>query len=433
MQAGSRRTPEDALLALVHKHAAELLRFARRHSLCDDDAQDAYQRGLEMLVRRMDHDPPREPLKWLRTILKHEARALRTQRRELVGRAAADLDEHEARHLEDPAERVVAFERLRHTAEAAQRLKQAELRALLQRAEGLTYKEIAARNGWTYTKVNRAITEGRRALRGRLGAIESGRECRRWLPLLSRLADGEASADERARLRPHLRACPGCRATLRELHDAPQTLAALVPPALALGAAAARPGAAAVRHAEDLLQALLARTAVGIARVQSALDALPGAKLAAVAASGAALAGGGIAISQTALAPARPAPRHAATEAAAGALPARAVLGALAPYAALRAPQHGAAGEFAATSGEFAPAPPAREFGASRPAAGGRSAPEFATAADAPAAGASAGAQRARRPGGRARVASAAAAPLSSQPRAPESAPPAAPAEFAGP
>jgi DNA-directed RNA polymerase specialized sigma24 family protein len=35
----------------------------------------------------------------------------------------------------------------------------------LQQAAGFSYDEIAARHGWTFTKVNRCVTEGREALR----------------------------------------------------------------------------------------------------------------------------------------------------------------------------------------------------------------------------------------------------------------------------
>jgi RNA polymerase sigma factor (sigma-70 family) len=293
-------TPEDAVLRLVRDHTAELLHFASRFCWCADDAQDAYQRAVEILVRRMRTDPPGDPLNWLRTVLKNECVTLRTKRAEIVGRNEADLDGEEARNLEDPAERAIGFERLRHTAEALQRLKPQELTALLMRAEGHSYKEIAASNDWTYTKTNRSITEGRRALLIRLGAIESGAECDRWFPLLSLLADGEATTEQLAELRPHLRACPGCRATLRDLHDAPRRLAALVPPALVpLGTASGT----VVDHAETVVHALVARTTLAVARVQSALDALSGTKLAAVAASSAAIAGGGVAIEQVATPP----------------------------------------------------------------------------------------------------------------------------------
>ena len=49
---------EDEVLALVREHAAALLRIARRYSICADDAQDAYQRALEKLVRRLRGQRP---------------------------------------------------------------------------------------------------------------------------------------------------------------------------------------------------------------------------------------------------------------------------------------------------------------------------------------------------------------------------------------
>ncbi len=286
---------EEAALRLVQDHAAELLRFARRFSHCADDAHDAYQRTIEILVRRIRSDPPAQLLSWVRTVLRHEALALRTEREQLVGRVEIDLDRHEDRLSDDPAERVVGQERLRHTAEALGRLKPQELTALVLRAEGLSYREICARTSWSYTRVNRTVTEGRRALIERLGAIETGAECDRWLPLLSALADGEASASELAELRPHLRACSACRATLRDCHAMPARVAALVPPALVVA-----PHASLVDHAGVALHALAERATLLAARVQGAFEALPGTKLAAVVASTAALAGGGVALEQAA-------------------------------------------------------------------------------------------------------------------------------------
>lgn len=288
---------EDATLRLVQEHAAELLRFARRFSHCPDDAHDAYQRTVEILVRRMRVDPPTQPLSWMRTVLRHEALAVRTEREQLVGRIEVDLDRHEDRAVADPAEQAVGHERLRHTAEALQRLKPQEVTALVLRAEGLSYREICTRTGWTYTRTNRSVTEGRRALLDRLGAIESGAECARWLPLLSALADGEANASQVAELRPHLRSCHGCRAMLRDIHAVPQQVALLVPPAVvdaALhGSSGPVPG-----HVEVMLHAIVERATLLAARAHGALEALPGAKFAAVAASTAAIAGGGVALEQ---------------------------------------------------------------------------------------------------------------------------------------
>ncbi|HKG02949.1 MAG TPA: sigma-70 family RNA polymerase sigma factor [Conexibacter sp.] len=299
MRSNRRRedSAEDATLQLVQEHAAELLRFARRFSHCPDDAHDAYQRAVEILVRRMRVDPPAQPLSWMRTVLRHEALAVRGERDQLVGRLEIDLDRHEDRAVTDPAEHVVGHERLRHTAEALRRLKPQEVTALVLRAEGLSYREICIRTGWSYTRANRAITEGRRALLERLGAIESGAECTRWLPLLSALADGEATAHDLAELRPHLRSCPGCRATLRDAHAVPEQVAMLVPPAV-IDAAIHGPSGSLPGHVEVALHAAVERATMLAARVHGAFEALPGVKLAAVAASTAAIAGGGVALEQ---------------------------------------------------------------------------------------------------------------------------------------
>jgi DNA-directed RNA polymerase specialized sigma24 family protein len=44
-------------------------------------------------------------------------------------------------------------------------LKADQRTALVLQAAGYSYREIGERRGWTYTKVNRCVTEGRRALR----------------------------------------------------------------------------------------------------------------------------------------------------------------------------------------------------------------------------------------------------------------------------
>jgi predicted anti-sigma-YlaC factor YlaD len=72
--------------------------------------------------------------------------------------------------------------------------------------------------------VNRMLTEGRRAFLMRVSGIERGAECARYEPLLSALADGEASAEDLARLRPHMQACLSCRAALRGFRAVPDPL-----------------------------------------------------------------------------------------------------------------------------------------------------------------------------------------------------------------
>ena len=149
-------------------------------------------------------------------------------------RAAPVTDDGELRYPAQPGssshERSERYERLRQGAEALGRLKPQEVRALLLKAEGYSYREICAITGWTYTKVNRCLTEGRRAFAARLAGIEGGSECERLLPLVSALADGEACADDLRELRPHLRTCLACRARLREFRATPKRVAALLPP-----------------------------------------------------------------------------------------------------------------------------------------------------------------------------------------------------------
>lgn len=399
---------EDATLRLVQEHAAGLLRFARRFSHCPDDAHDAYQRAVEILVRRMRVDPPAQPLSWMRTVLRHEALAVRGEREQLVGWTELDLDRHEDRALGDPAEHVVGHERLRHTAEALRRLKPQEVTALVLRAEGLSYREICSRTGWSYTRTNRAVTEGRRALLERLGAIESGAECARWLPFLSSLADGEATASEVSELRPHLRSCPSCRATLRDAHAVPQQVAMLVPPAVVEAALHGSSGPL-LGHVEVALHAVVERATLLAARVHGALEALPGAKLAAVAASTAAIAGGGVAIEQATM-HARPAVHAGAAVpgASALALPGGGRLTTIAfplgSQAAAASAQR--ARRPSASHSEFAPAPSSSsEFTPSSPPRA-----EFAAAPAAPP-----------------------AAAASSPPAAASPAPPSSPSEFVGP
>src|SRR3954466_15978141 len=92
-----------------------------------------------------------------------------------------------------------------------------------------------------HVKVNRCLSEGRRSFLRRVERIETGAECERLAPLLSALADGEASARDMALLRPHLRSCLSCRAALRDAREVPARVAALAP--IGLLAGGVHPGA----------------------------------------------------------------------------------------------------------------------------------------------------------------------------------------------
>src|SRR5918912_1300881 len=83
---------QDLVLALIAAHADSLLRMARRYSLCADDAQDAYQRGLEILVRHARRLDAERAGGWLHTVVKHEALAINKARSRIVGGEEVDLD-----------------------------------------------------------------------------------------------------------------------------------------------------------------------------------------------------------------------------------------------------------------------------------------------------------------------------------------------------
>src|SRR4051795_4449731 len=164
------RSPEQAeqlVLDLIAAHADSLLRTARRYSLCADDAQDAYQRGLEILMRhagRLDAD---RATGWLHTVVKHEALAINKARCRILGGEEVDLDAIETRTSPSPEDRVLGVEQVARSAEALQRLKPQEVRALWLKAMGNSYQEICDATGWSYTKVNRCLAEGRKSLLSR--------------------------------------------------------------------------------------------------------------------------------------------------------------------------------------------------------------------------------------------------------------------------
>jgi RNA polymerase sigma factor (sigma-70 family) len=204
--------------AVAARHERTLLRVARQASLCHDDALDAYQRALEIFVRGVDTVDPATELSWLKVVVRHEALAIRRARSESVAGEELDLDAIVPGAERSVEDKLAAEERVRRSAEALRALKPDEAKALLMKAHGLSYEEIGARNRWSYTKVNRAITEGRRRFLRAYEAIESGAECERFAPIVEALGSRSASAAQVLQIRPHLRHCTACRAAVRDLH-----------------------------------------------------------------------------------------------------------------------------------------------------------------------------------------------------------------------
>jgi RNA polymerase sigma factor (sigma-70 family) len=293
-----RERGEALVLELLGAHADSLLRVARRYSMCADDAHDAYQRGLEILMRHAARLDPERAAGWLHTVVKHEALAINRSRRRIVGFAEVDLDALESRTSASPEEHVLGADRVARSAEALHGLKPQEVRALWLKALGHSYEQICELTGWTYTKVNRCLAEGRKSFLERYAGIESGQECERLAPALSAFVDGEADAAQTVALRAHLRQCLACRATVRGLHDASQPLTVVFPASALVVANGGieHTGSFFVRVYETVSLHLHERAANSFLRAQAVFDTVTAGKTAAAAASAAALAGGGFAV-----------------------------------------------------------------------------------------------------------------------------------------
>ncbi len=221
-----------AAVELVARGGAELKQTARRYSLCEDDAEDAYQRALEILLVKAPSDRPRDLIRWTKTVVKHEALAIRRNRERLLGSSndgGGDPIARIAAAGAGPSERIEQREQIARSREALQALKPAELRALTLLAAGYSYAEIGEITGFSHTKVNRCLAEGRERFRRLFTHSEDGTRCAELSPLLSAYCDGEAPTEDLAAIREHLRACAGCRATMRAYRAAPATVAALAP------------------------------------------------------------------------------------------------------------------------------------------------------------------------------------------------------------
>jgi RNA polymerase sigma factor (sigma-70 family) len=225
-----------AALELIARHEPALKRTARRFSLDAEDADDAYQRALEIVLTKAPTTDPRDLIRWTQTVTKHEAMAVRQGREKLLGSrgpsrqgSAPDPVAQIPAPGEGPDEQAERSEAIARSREALRALKPAELRALSLLAEGYSYAEIGELTGFSHTKINRLLAEGRNRFRGLLSSSEDGSRCLELRPLLSAFCDGEAGSRDAETVREHLRACAHCRATMRAYRAAPRIAVALAP------------------------------------------------------------------------------------------------------------------------------------------------------------------------------------------------------------
>lgn len=348
-----------AAVEMIARYESALRRTARRYSFDAEDADDAYQRALEIVLTKAPTTDLRELIRWTQTVTKHEALAVRQAREKLLGYQRAREGAEDPMALipaggDGPDEQVERREDIARSREALQALKPAELRALGLLAEGYSYVEIGERTGWTRTKINRLLAEGRAHFRSLVSSSEDGSRCRELGPLLSAFCDGETSPRQALEVREHLRACAQCRATMRTYRAAPKIAAALLP--------AIPPSRSLLERAQDLAANLSSR--------------LPGFGSSESVATQVAAAGGTRGAGMAALAKLLTVCAGAAGGAAAcvatGVLPAPVLVPDPTPKSAIERPATGASAASATTQSEdeavdYQPAPEATEAAPSKP------------------------------------------------------------------
>lgn len=150
-----------------------LLAIARKSSASNEDAEEALQDAFILFI---DHYNPKKgspPLAWLTLTLKRRCWAIYKRQKlyenyqpaQPANSLAATPLEMRADSTRLPDELAEAAESIDQAREQVKQLKPQERRALGLHAFGYSYQEICGITGWTYTKVNRCLAEGRAALR----------------------------------------------------------------------------------------------------------------------------------------------------------------------------------------------------------------------------------------------------------------------------
>ena len=169
------------------RERGSLRRQALRSARCPEDAEDALQDACLEFLRHYDGPPGERAMRYLMVSVRRRARVLGASAYRRHHAACLEVTTTDAPCCEEPriavlcdrpgpVERIERQEQLRRLVAALAELKPDQRTALLLLAVGLSYREIAARQRWTYTKVNRSLAEGRAALRVRLEGESSSRQ-----------------------------------------------------------------------------------------------------------------------------------------------------------------------------------------------------------------------------------------------------------------
>lgn len=218
--------------------APGLIRFAARYTRSLHDAEDAYQRAMEIALTRAPVTEQRRFMAWLHTVLRNEALAVAKARRREGPGAEGDVPEA----YENSLEEVVGIdalaewrERYRSIQDGLAGLTDAQRICLMLQTAGVSYERIHEITGFSLRKVERSVLEGRSRLVAWEVRLASGEACERLDPLIARVAAAQATAKEARIVSRHVRHCGHCRAVLRDRRESNEWLAGLVPVALLSG------------------------------------------------------------------------------------------------------------------------------------------------------------------------------------------------------
>jgi RNA polymerase sigma factor (sigma-70 family) len=239
-------TPRDGLSpALVEQfvieHGNAVLRVARSYSNSSQDAEDAYQRTVELMMTKAPEGLSQQQLlSWARTVAKNEALMQGRGRKHSVATDFNEIADALESDLPTPADLYEDEELLGQGREVLSQLRPDQARCLLLRADDMSYPEICEKTGFSYAKVNRLLSEGRSALRNRHEMLVSGNDCRRFEEIISPYADGVAELEIALAFELHLEHCLGCKATLRDYRGAADRVAGVLPIGLLVTASSGR-------------------------------------------------------------------------------------------------------------------------------------------------------------------------------------------------
>jgi RNA polymerase sigma factor (sigma-70 family) len=161
---------------LMRNHGGSLLRRARFHSECAEDAEEAPSEAALHFLRSFDGREEAEAHRWMLLVVKRCAWAISRQRRErrsVVEEVSADAIETElgivlADERRGPAQLAESDEEIARFAAGLRRLKPDERRAITLLALGYSRAEIRELQGWSQAKLHRSLVKGRARLRALL-------------------------------------------------------------------------------------------------------------------------------------------------------------------------------------------------------------------------------------------------------------------------